>query len=133
MARAAARGWRAPKSMLPDEQRLKPAAHKWLKGLFPRGDPARSSRRRPLTRRTRFPSWQNEGMGLLFTLTRDGGQGTADRDGAGSPAPCRVLCAVPDEVTGAERAGGAGRSYISIASLIQRYAAALFPGFTNSG
>ncbi len=113
-----------------DEQRVKPAAHNWLKSFFleeilPIITPQALDPAHP------FPFVQNEGMGLLFTLTRD-----ADKEQLiemvliPSALPCFVR--VPDEVTAAETGGG-GALYISIASLIQRYAAALFPGFTIQG
>jgi len=113
-----------------DEQRLKPAAHKWLKAYFleeilPIITPQALDPAHP------FPFVQNEGMGLLFTLTRD-----ADKEQLIEmvliPSALPRFVRVPDEVTGAE-AGGGGALYISIASLIQRYAAALFPGFTIQG
>lgn len=53
-----------------DEQRVSPAAHKWLKSYFlneilPIITPQALDPAHP------FPFVQNEGMGLLFTLTRD--------------------------------------------------------------
>jgi len=117
-----------------DEQRLKPAAHKWLKAFFlneilPIITPQALDPAHP------FPFVQNEGMGLLFTLSRD-----ADKEQIIEmvliPSALPRFVRVPDEVTGAETGGGAqagGALYISIASLIQRYAAALFPGFTIQG
>jgi polyphosphate kinase len=113
-----------------DVERLKPAAHKWLKTFFlneilPIITPQALDPAHP------FPFVQNEGMGLLFTLTRD-----ADREQIIEmvliPSALPRFVRVPDEVTGAE-AGGGGALYISIASLIQRYASALFPGFTIQG
>ncbi|MEQ5788896.1 RNA degradosome polyphosphate kinase [Erythrobacter sp. NFXS35] len=117
-----------------DEQRVKPAAHKWLKGFFlneilPIITPQALDPAHP------FPFVQNEGMGLLFTLTRDG-----DKEQLIEmvliPSALPRFVRVPDEVTGAGMGAGAvagGALYISIASLIQRYASALFPGFTIQG
>lgn len=113
-----------------DEQRVKPAAHKWLKAFFlneilPIITPQALDPAHP------FPFVQNEGMGLLFTLTRDE---TAEQiiEMVLIPSALPRFVRVPEEVTGGE--GGEGRAlYISIASLIQRYAAALFPGFTIEG
>ncbi|MCR9179896.1 MAG: RNA degradosome polyphosphate kinase [Erythrobacteraceae bacterium] len=113
-----------------DEQRVKPAAHNWLKSFFleeilPIITPQALDPAHP------FPFVQNEGMGLLFTLTRD-----ADKEQLIEmvliPSALPRFVRVPDEVTAAETGGG-GALYISIASLIQRYAAALFPGFTIQG
>jgi polyphosphate kinase len=113
-----------------DEQRVKPAAHKWLKAFFlneilPIITPQALDPAHP------FPFVQNEGMGLLFTLTRDE---TREQiiEMVLIPSALPRFVRVPDEVTGAE-AGVGGALYISIASLIQRYAAALFPGFTIQG
>ena len=113
-----------------DEQRVSPAAHKWLKGYFlneilPIITPQALDPAHP------FPFVQNEGMGLLFTLTRD-----ATRDQLIEmvliPSALPRFVRVPDAVTGAE-GGGGSVLYISIARLIQRYAEALFPGFTVQG
>ncbi|MBI1404366.1 MAG: RNA degradosome polyphosphate kinase [Porphyrobacter sp.] len=108
------------------EERLKPAAHKWLKAYFleeilPIITPQALDPAHP------FPFVQNGGLGLLFTLTRD-----SDREQIIEmvliPSALPRFVRVPDEVT-AEN----GALYIAIASLIQRYAAALFPGFTIQG
>jgi polyphosphate kinase len=113
-----------------DEQRVKPAAHKWLKAFFlneilPIITPQALDPAHP------FPFVQNEGMGLLFTLTRDE---TREQiiEMVLIPSALPRFVRVPDEVTGGE-GGEGGALYISIASLIQRYAAALFPGFTIEG
>lgn len=113
-----------------DEQRVKPAAHKWLKAFFlneilPIITPQALDPAHP------FPFVQNEGMGLLFTLTRDE---TREQiiEMVLIPSALPRFVRVPDDVTGAETGAG-GALYISIASLIQRYAAALFPGFTIQG
>lgn len=109
-----------------DEQRVSPAAHKWLKTYFlneilPIITPQALDPAHP------FPFVQNEGMGLLFTLTRD-----SDREQLIEmvliPSALPRFVRVPDSVT-----EGSGVLYISIARLIQRYAEALFPGFTIQG
>ena len=112
-----------------DEQRVQPAAHKWLKAFFlneilPIITPQALDPAHP------FPFVQNEGMGLLFTLSREE-TGEQIIEMVLIPSALPRFVRVPDEVTGAER--GAGALYISIASLIQRYAEALFPGFTIKG
>jgi len=113
-----------------DEQRVSPAAHRWLKSYFlneilPIITPQALDPAHP------FPFVQNEGLGLLFTLTRD-----ATREQLIEmvliPSALPRFVRVPDEVTGTNGSGG-GALYISIARLIQRYAAALFPGFTIEG
>ncbi len=109
-----------------DEQRVSPAAHKWLKSFFlneilPILTPQALDPAHP------FPFVQNEGMGLLFTLTRD-----ATREQLIEmvliPSALPRFVRVPDDVS-----GDASVLYISIARLIQRYAEALFPGFTIQG
>jgi polyphosphate kinase len=109
-----------------DEQRVSPVAHKWLKSFFlneilPIITPQALDPAHP------FPFVQNEGMGLLFTLTRD-----ATREQLIEmvliPSALPRFVRVPDSVT-----EGSGVLYISIARMIQRYAEALFPGFTIQG
>jgi polyphosphate kinase len=109
-----------------NEERLKPAAHNWLKAYFleeilPIITPQALDPAHP------FPFVQNEGMGLLFTLTRD-----ADREQLIEmvliPSALPRFVRVPGDIAGQGEA-----LYISIASLIQRYAEALFPGFTIEG
>lgn len=109
-----------------DERRVKPAAHHWLKAFFleeilPIITPQALDPAHP------FPFVQNEGMGLLFTLTRD-----ADREQLIEmvliPSALPRFVRVPGDIAGQGEA-----LYISIASLIQRYAEALFPGFTIEG
>ncbi len=112
-----------------DEQRVQPAAHKWLKAFFlneilPIITPQALDPAHP------FPFVQNEGMGLLFTLSREE-TGEQIIEMVLIPSALPRFVRVPDEVTGAQ--AGAGALYISIASLIQRYAEALFPGFTIEG
>lgn len=113
-----------------DEERVSPAAHKWLKSYFlneilPIITPQALDPAHP------FPFVQNEGLGLLFTLTRD-----ATREQLIEmvliPSALPRFVRVPDKVTGANGSGG-GALYISIARLIQRYAGELFPGFTIQG
>ena len=109
-----------------DEQRVSPAAHKWLKTYFlneilPIITPQALDPAHP------FPFVQNEGMGLLFTLTRNtGGEQLIEMVLIPSALPRFVR--VPDAVS-----GDGSVLYISIARLIQRYAEALFPGFTIQG
>ncbi|MCU0948335.1 MAG: RNA degradosome polyphosphate kinase [Porphyrobacter sp.] len=109
-----------------DEQRVKPAAHNWLKTFFlneilPIITPQALDPAHP------FPFVQNGGLGLLFTLTRD-----ADKEQLIEmvliPSALPRFVRVPGDIAGAGEA-----LYISIASLIQRYAEALFPGFTIEG
>jgi polyphosphate kinase len=113
-----------------DEERVSPAAHKWLKRYFlneilPIITPQALDPAHP------FPFVQNEGLGLLFTLTRD-----ATREQLIEmvliPSALPRFVRVPDEVTSAD-GGRGGALYISIARLIQRYAGELFPGFTIEG
>ena len=109
-----------------DERRIEPQAHDWLANFFleeilPVITPQALDPAHP------FPFVQNEGMGLLFTLTRD-----ADKEQIIEmiliPAALPRFVRVPGRVA---RSGEA--MYISIASLIQRYAKKLFPGFTIEG
>ncbi len=109
-----------------DEKRISPGAHKWLKSFFleeilPVITPQALDPAHP------FPFVHNEGMGLLFTLTRD-----ADEEQIMEmvliPSALPRFVRVPGDI------GGKGEAiYISIASLIQRYAKKLFPGFTIQG
>jgi polyphosphate kinase len=113
-----------------DEQRVSPAAHKWLKTFFlneilPIITPQALDPAHP------FPFVQNEGLGLLFTLKREA-TGEPLIEMVLIPSALPRFVRVPDEVTGANGAGG-GALYISIARLIQRYAEALFPGFSVEG
>ncbi len=109
-----------------DEQRVKPAAHQWLESFFleeilPVITPQALDPAHP------FPFVHNEGMGLLFTLTRD-----ADKEQIIEmiliPTALPRFVRVPGDISGRGEA-----VYISIASLIQRYAKKLFPGFTIEG
>ena len=109
-----------------DEQRVSQAAYDWLEAFFleeilPVITPQALDPAHP------FPFIHNEGMGLLFTLTRD-----ADREQIMEmvliPSALPRFVRVPAHVSGPGEA-----TYISIASLIQRYAKRLFPGFTIKG
>jgi len=109
-----------------DERRIKPEAHEWLANFFsneilPVITPQALDPAHP------FPFVQNEGVGLLFTLTRD-----ADREQLIEmiliPSALPRFVRVPSDI-----AGDGEAIYISIASLIQRYAKRLFPGFTIEG
>ena len=109
-----------------DEQRVEPAAHNWLKAFFleeivPVITPQALDPAHP------FPFVQNEGMGLLFTLTRDADQEQIIE-------MILIPSALPRFVRVPTNQSGPGEAiYISIASLIQRYAHTLFPGFTIEG
>ncbi|MEO1047919.1 MAG: RNA degradosome polyphosphate kinase [Pseudomonadota bacterium] len=113
-----------------DEQRIKPEAHEWLSNFFleeilPVITPQALDPAHP------FPFVQNEGLGLLFTLTRDA-DGEQLIEMILIPTALPRFVRLPDEVAGAGPDGGEA-TYISIASLIQRYAKRLFPGFTIEG
>ncbi|TRD12031.1 RNA degradosome polyphosphate kinase [Erythrobacter insulae] len=109
-----------------DEHRVQPAAHEWLESFFleeilPVITPQALDPAHP------FPFVQNEGMGLLFTLTRDADQEQIIE-------MILIPGALPRFVRVPGDHGGPGEAiYISIASLIQRYAHMLFPGFTIEG
>ncbi|MDJ0978611.1 MAG: RNA degradosome polyphosphate kinase [Erythrobacter sp.] len=125
--------WRALREALADsdiyiadEQRIETQAHDWLANYFleeilPVITPQALDPAHP------FPFVQNEGMGLLFTLTRD-----ADKEQLIEmiliPTALPRFVRVPSDIAGTGEA-----IYISIASLIQRYAKRLFPGFTIEG
>jgi len=109
-----------------DEERVEPAAHAWLEAFFldeilPVITPQALDPAHP------FPFVHNEGMGLLFTLTRE-----ADQEQIIEmiliPTALPRFVRVPGDIAGAGEA-----VYISIASLIQRYAKKLFPGFMIEG
>ena len=105
-----------------DEQRVRPAAHDWLEAFFleeilPVITPQALDPAHP------FPFVHNEGMGLLFTLSRD-----ADQE------QIIEMILIPSALPRFVRVPGEDDAiYISIASLIQRYAKKLFPGFTIAG
>lgn len=107
------------------EQRIKAAAHDWLENFFlseilPVITPQALDPAHP------FPFVQNEGMGLLFTLTRDADQEQIIE-------MILIPSALPRFVRVPATHSGDEAIYISIASLIQRYAKKLFPGFTIEG
>ncbi|MEM6266069.1 MAG: RNA degradosome polyphosphate kinase [Pseudomonadota bacterium] len=113
-----------------DEQRVRPAAHHWLEAFFleeilPVITPQALDPAHP------FPFVQNEGRGLLFTLSRD-----ADKEQIIEmiliPSALPRFVRVPAKVMG-QTGASSEAIYISIASLIQRYAKKLFPGFTIQG
>ncbi|WP_026091960.1 RNA degradosome polyphosphate kinase [Porphyrobacter sp. AAP82] len=113
-----------------DEERVSPEVHKWLGRYFlneilPIITPQALDPAHP------FPFVQNEGMGLLFTLKREA-TGEQLIEMVLLPSALPRFVRVPDGVTGAG-SGKGGALYISIARLIQRYAEALFPGFTIEG
>ncbi|WP_407874835.1 RNA degradosome polyphosphate kinase [Qipengyuania nanhaisediminis] len=109
-----------------DEKRVRPAAHKWLKAFFreeilPVVTPQALDPAHP------FPFVQNEGLGLLFSLTRKS-------DGKELMEMVLIPAALPRFVRVPDTHCEAGEAvFISIASLIQRYAKKLFPGFAING
>ncbi|MDJ0642729.1 MAG: RNA degradosome polyphosphate kinase [Erythrobacter sp.] len=109
-----------------DEQRVSRAAHEWLEAFFleeilPVITPQALDPAHP------FPFIQNEGMGLLFTLSRD-----VDKEQI--IEMILIPSALPRFVRVPSEASDPGEAiYISIASLVQRYAKKLFPGFTIEG
>ena len=109
-----------------DERRVDPAAHEWLETFFlqeilPVITPQALDPAHP------FPFVQNEGVGLLFTLSRKD-------DGEQIIEMILIPGALPRFVRVPEQIAGVGQAiYISIASLVQRYADRLFPGFTIEG
>ncbi len=109
-----------------DEERVSPAAHKWLKSFFlneilPVITPQALDPAHP------FPFVQNGGIGLLFTLTRNT-TGEQLIEMVLIPTALPRFVRVPGDATGEGEV-----LYISIGRLIQRYAEALFPGFTIEG
>jgi polyphosphate kinase len=109
-----------------DEQRVKPMASQWLEAFFleeilPVITPQALDPAHP------FPFVHNEGLGLLFTLTRDEDQEQII-EMILIPTALPRFVRVPGDIAGAGEA-----LYISIASLIQRYAKKLFPGFSIEG
>ncbi len=104
-----------------DEHKVKPTALKWLETFFneeilPVITPQALDPAHP------FPFVANEGMGLLFTLTRD-----ADQE------QIIEMILIPSALPRFVRVPGEEAIYISIASLIHRFADKLFPGFTIVG
>ena len=109
-----------------DEQRVSRAAHEWLEAFFleeilPVITPQALDPAHP------FPFIHNEGKGLLFTLTRDA-------DGEEITEMVIIPSALPRFVRVPSNVADPGEAiFISIASLIQRYAKKLFLGFTIKG
>lgn len=108
------------------EKRVKKTAHQWLEAFFleeilPVITPQALDPAHP------FPFVVNEGMGLLFTLTRDSDDEQI-MEMILIPTALPRFVRVPGDIAGRGEA-----VYISIASLIQRYAKNLFPGFTIKG
>ncbi len=108
-----------------DEQRIRPEAHDWLEEFF-LGEILPIITPQALDPVHPFPFVQNEGVGLLFTLTRD-----ADKEQI--IEMILIPSALPRFVRVPASRSGDEAIYISIASLIQRYAKKLFPGFTIQG
>ncbi|MGB3808193.1 MAG: RNA degradosome polyphosphate kinase [Erythrobacter sp.] len=109
-----------------DEERIKPEAHEWLEEYF-LGEILPIITPQALDPAHPFPFVHNEGIGLLFTLTRE-----SDEEQIVEmiliPSALSRFVRVPDEVSGEGEA-----IYISVASLVQRYATKLFPGFRIEG
>ncbi|MEP5938305.1 MAG: RNA degradosome polyphosphate kinase [Erythrobacter sp.] len=104
-----------------DEKRVSRPAHNWLKSYFleeilPVITPQAIDPAHP------FPFVSNEGKGLLFTLTRE-----ADSE------QIIEMILIPSALPRFVRVPGEEAIYISIASLIVRFAEHLFPGFTIEG
>ncbi len=104
-----------------DEHRVNPSAYQWLKNYFleeilPIITPQALDPAHP------FPFVTNEGMGLLFTLSRE-----VDKE--------RIIemILIPPALPRYVRVPGEEAIYVSIASLIVRFADQLFPGFTIKG
>lgn len=109
-----------------DEKMVKPAAHKWLKAFF-REEILPVITPQALDPAHPFPFVHNEGLGLLFSLTRKS-DGEELMEMVLLPTALPRFVRVPEHIAGADEA-----IYISIASLIQRYSKKLFPGFTING
>lgn len=104
-----------------DEERVSEAAYAWLREFFleeilPVLTPQVIDPSHP------FPFITNEGTGLLFTLVRN-----SDRE------RITEMILIPPALPRFVRVPGAEAIYISIASLITRYADHIFPGFTIEG
>ena len=104
-----------------NEKRVSPEAYAWLREFFleeilPVITPQALDPAHP------FPFVANEGMGLLFTLRRE-------KDGAKLIEMVLIPSALPRFV----RVPGEEAVYVSIASLITRFADHLFPGFSIKG
>ncbi len=108
-----------------DERRVSHDAHEWLKEFFleeilPVITPQALDPAHP------FPFVSNGGLGLLFTLERDS-DGEQIIEMILIPPALPRFVRVPDESANGEAI------YISIGSLITRFASFLFPGFTVLG
>ena len=121
------RGLRAPLAEtgihIADEERVDAEAYEWLKRFFldeiaPIITPQALDPAHP------FPFIQNEGLGLLFTLHK-GDQELVEM--------ILIPTALPRFVRVPEAAGRDDALYISIESLITRFAQYLFPGFDIVG
>ncbi|OGS49602.1 MAG: RNA degradosome polyphosphate kinase [Erythrobacter sp. RIFCSPHIGHO2_12_FULL_63_10] len=120
--------WRSLRSELADadihiadERRVSEAAYHWLKDYFldeiaPVLTPQAIDPAHP------FPFVANEGTGLLFTLLRQ-----ADKE------QIIEMVLIPSALPRYVRVPGEEAIYVSIASLICRFADHLFPGFTIKG
>ncbi|MGQ7830721.1 RNA degradosome polyphosphate kinase [Altererythrobacter sp. Z27] len=104
-----------------DERRVDPEALEWLREYFleeilPVITPQALDPAHP------FPFVANRGLGLLFTLTRD-----ADQE------QLIEMILIPSALPRFVRVPGGNSIYISITSLICRFADHVFPGFTIHG
>jgi polyphosphate kinase len=117
-----------------DDERISAAAHGWLKEFFleeilPVITPQALDPAHP------FPFVANGGSGLLFTLSRDSDDEQIIEMILIPPGLPRFV-RVPSEENGSGQPSGADANeaiYVSMASLITRFAAELFPGFTIAG
>ncbi|WP_091143976.1 RNA degradosome polyphosphate kinase [Novosphingobium sp. CF614] len=103
------------------EEKLEPARERWLKDYFlehvmPVITPQAIDPAHP------FPFVANQGIGVLFSLTR-----IAD------DAPVMEMVLIPAPLPRFVRIPGEGAAWISIENLICRRAAELFPGFRLNG
>ncbi|WP_427963602.1 RNA degradosome polyphosphate kinase [Altererythrobacter sp.] len=104
-----------------DERRVSEEAYAWLREFFleeilPVITPQALDPAHP------FPFVANEGMGLLFSLVRD-----SDRE------KIMEMVLIPSALPRFVRVPGSEAIYVSIASLITRFADHLFPGFSIKG
>ncbi len=122
------RSWRELHHLLSDagisvdeDQRLNDDAKDWLQTYF-RDEILPVITPQALDPAHPFPFIANEGTGVLFTLNRD-----ADAE------QIIEMILIPSGLPRFIRVPGEGAIYVSISSLIQRYASMLFPGFTIKG
>ena len=104
-----------------DEERVSEASYAWLREFFleeilPVLTPQAIDPAHP------FPFIANEGTGLLLTLTRNADQKSITE-----------MILIPSTLPRFVRVPGEDAIYISISSLITRYADHIFPGFTIEG